>query len=143
MVISIERAEAHRAHRLERLAPDVFDHPVQPQYLMAFLNDPRHVMFLALEDDLVVGMATGFEYFHPDKPPQLFINEVGVSPDWQRRRIGRQLTQALVAEAVRRGCQYAWLGTETGNVAAQACFASVDLAEGPKTFLLYEWDFED
>jgi aminoglycoside 6'-N-acetyltransferase I len=38
-----------------------------------------------VQDGLVVGMASAFEYFHPGKPPQMFVNEVGVTPAHQRR----------------------------------------------------------
>lgn len=128
---------------LDALAPDVFDHPVDPTQLKNFIGDPRHVMMLAVEDGLVVGMASAVEYFHPDKQPQLWINEVGVSPAYRRRGIGRRLTTALVDFAVQRGCSYAWLGTDLKNIAAQACFASVANVEWPQRFLLYEWDFEE
>ena len=59
--------------------------------------DPRHLMLVAIEDDLVVGMASAVEYFHPDKPPQMWINEVVVSPAWQRRGTGRALSGTDVA----------------------------------------------
>jgi ribosomal protein S18 acetylase RimI-like enzyme len=87
-------------------------------------------------------MASGVEYFHPDKPSQMWINEIGVSPANQRRGIGRQLIAALVDAARLRGCVYVWLGTEHDNRPAQACFGAVPGAEQPKPFLLYEWDFE-
>lgn len=139
----IVRLTTANATVLDVIAPDVFDEPVQPNYLAAFLGDPRHVMFVAIEGGTVVGMASGVEYFHPDKPPQLWINEVGVSPAHQRKGIGRRLTQALVEEASRRNCVYAWLGTATDNTPAQKCFSSTPDVEPPQAFLLYEWDLED
>lgn len=139
----IVRLTPLNASLLDRIAPGVFDEPVQPQFLAAFLADPRHVMFLAIEDGEVIGMCSGVEYFHPDKPPQLWINEVGVSPVHEKRGIGRRLTGALVEEAERRNCVYAWLGTAHDNVAAQACFSKVPEVEPPQAFLLYEWDLED
>ena len=128
---------------LDRLAPEVFDNAIDPVQLARFLGDPRHLMLVAIEDGLVVGMASAVEYFHPDKPPQMWINEVGVSPAYQRRGIGRALTAALVEAARQRGCAYAWLGTDRDNTAAQACFRSVPDVEPPQTFLLYEWDLEE
>ncbi|MGE0373252.1 MAG: GNAT family N-acetyltransferase [Gammaproteobacteria bacterium] len=84
---------------LDRLAPEVFDNAIDQVQLGRFLGDPRHVMLVAIEDGLVVGMASGVEYFHPDMPPQMWINEVVVSPACQRRGIGRALTTALVEVA--------------------------------------------
>lgn len=128
---------------LDRLAPEVFDNAIEPLQLARFLADPRHVMLVATEDDLVVGMASAVEYFHPDKPPQMWINEVGVSPVYRRRGFGRALTAAVVEEARQRGCSYLWLGTMQDNAVAQACFQSVPEATPPQPFLLYEWDLED
>lgn len=128
---------------LSRIAPEVFDHAIAPEQLQRFLDDPRHLMLLATDGDTVVGMASAFEYFHPDKVPQLFVNEVGVTPSHRRRGIGRALVQSLLDEAKRRGCTGAWLGTGQDNLAGQACFGSVPDGEAPQPFLLYEWDLTD
>lgn len=139
-IIKLDRANTGL---LDHIAPEVFDHAIHAGYLAAFLSDPRHLMFVALEDDVVVGMVSGVEYFHPDKPPQMWINEVGVAAAHRRRGLGRRLVAALVDAARRRGCVYAWLGTEQDNVIAQACFRSVPGVETAQPFLLYEWDLED
>ncbi|NEQ50910.1 MAG: GNAT family N-acetyltransferase [Leptolyngbya sp. SIO3F4] len=127
---------------LNNIAPEVFDYEINSQYLADFLDDPRHIMYLAVDERVVVGMASAVEYFHPDKPPQLWINEIGVTISHRRRGIGRQLVQALVLYAHERGCAYAWLGTDIDNVAAQACFSSVPDVEKPQSFLLYEWELD-
>jgi aminoglycoside 6'-N-acetyltransferase I len=142
-MVDIVRLTSANAALLDTLAPEVFDHAVHAPFLAAFLSDPRHVMFVAVDDGVVIGMASAVEYFHPDKAPQLFINEVGVSPAYQRRGIGRALTEALVREAKARGCIYAWLGTASDNAAGQACFAAVPEGDPPETFVLYAWDLED
>ncbi|MFN7164252.1 MAG: GNAT family N-acetyltransferase [Hyphomonas sp.] len=143
MAVSLVELADETVGLLSNIGDDVFDHPVRADYLKAFIDDPRHVMILAVEGGVVVGMASGVEYFHPDKPPQMWINEVGVAPSHRRRGIGRDLTHALVKAAAARGCIFAWLGTDQSNNAAQACFASVEGVEPPQPFLLYEWDLED
>lgn len=142
MKTRIERLDESNTKLLERVAPDVFDRPVKTEHLARFVADARHVMFLAVADDQVIGMASGVEYFHPDKPPQFWINEVGVTPEWRNRGIGRNLTRALIEEARSRGCVFAWLGTAQDNVAAQACFGALPAPHKPEPFLLYEWDLE-
>ena len=127
---------------LDTVATDVFDFEIRPESLRAFLNDDRHVLFLAVCNDEVVGMASGVEYFHPDKPPQFWINEVGVGRDHRRQGIGRCLVRALIDYATEHGCAYAWLGTDESNVAGQACFGSVRDGEAPERFLLYEWELQ-
>lgn len=143
MAVEIIQLNDGNSGCLDTLASDVFDHPIDPTKLESFLRDPRHVMMLAVQDGLVVGLASAVEYFHPDKQPQLWINEIGVSPDYQRKGIGRRLATALVEFALSRGCSYAWLGTDKENSAARACFGSVTDVEPPQEFLLFEWDFED
>jgi len=141
--VGIRALTSVNADLLESVAPGVFDNEIRPEYAQAFLDDPRHAMFVAVDDGTVIGMASSFEYFHPDKPQQLFINEVGVAPTHRRRGIGRKLVEALISYAERRGCTYAWLGTDSDNRAGQACFSSVPDVEAPQTFLLYEWDLQD
>ena len=142
MSIEIVLLSNANAELLKDIAPEVFDYEINPQYLKAFLGDPCHIMYLAIDNKVVVGMASAVEYFHPDKPPQLWINEVGVALSHRKRGIGRQLVQKLVETAKDRGCVYAWLGTDTDNVAAQACFSSVPEGEPPQHFLLYEWELD-
>lgn len=142
MSIEILALSAGNILVLERIAADVFDNPIDQQQLAKFVSDPRHFMVLALEAGVVVGMASGVEYFHPDKQPQMWINEVGVASTHRRRGIGKALTQWLVCRAKSRGCVYAWLGTDKDNVAGQACFASVPGVESAQPFLLYEWNLE-
>ena len=140
---SVHLLSQENAHLLEQAAPDVFDNPIDDRQLRAFLDDDRHILFVALDNDIVVGMASAVEYFHPDKQPQLWINEVGVASTHRRRGIARRLVEELLNTAKNRGCVFAWLGTDADNLAAQACFTSVPEVEEPQPFLLYEWDLED
>lgn len=145
MTVAIEfhRLTSDNASLLEDIADEVFDHPIKPASLDDFLQDPRHVMFVAVDRSQVVGMASGVEYFHPDKSPQFWINEVGVAATHRSRGIGRTLVATMANHARERGCSYAWLGTEADNQPAQRCFGSVPDGEEPQPFLLYEWDLED
>lgn len=60
-------------------------------------------------------MVTGFTHFHPDKPQEFFVNELGVDDAYLRRGIGTRLMQAMLREAREMGCAEAWLGTELTN----------------------------
>ena len=46
---------------LDRVASEVFDGPVDPVQLAAFIADPRHIMVLAVKDAWVVGMGSAVE----------------------------------------------------------------------------------
>lgn len=134
--------DASEKHRLDRIAPDVFDGPVDDAQLAAFIADPRHFMILAVHDDTVVGMLSAVEYLHPDKLPQMWINEVGVTPGHRRRGIGRKLIRRLLGVAKARGCACAWLGTESDNVAARRCYDGVPDGKPAEAVLFYEWPLD-
>lgn len=120
---------------LARVADDVFDDPVDPRWTSAFLSDARHHLIVALDGELVVGIASGVDYVHPDKAPQLWINELGVAPSHRRRGIGRRLLDALLAHGRALGCTEAWLGTEHDNDAARRLYEAAGSAAEP--FVLY------
>jgi aminoglycoside 6'-N-acetyltransferase I len=112
--------------------PDVFDDPVDAGQAAAFLADPRHHIVVAVADGRVVGFASAFDYLHPDKPRQFFVNEVGVAARLQRRGIGLRLMRAILAHARTLGCTYAWVGTERDNMAARALYeAAGGVADEP------------
>jgi ribosomal protein S18 acetylase RimI-like enzyme len=122
---------------LTRVAPGVFDHDVDPVLSDEFLRDPRHHLAVALESGTVVGFASGVHYVHPDKPAELWINEVGVAPTHQRQGLGRKLLQALFARGRELGCREAWVLTSPANGAAVRLYEAVggiDMADPPVMF---------
>ena len=122
----------------ERIAEGVFDHAVQERLVAEFLSDPRHSLAVALADGLIVGMASGVRYVHPDKPPELWINEVGVSPDYQRRGLAKRIVAELLAEGGRQGCREAWVLTDFDNEAARATYRSAGGVEsGPQLMVTF------
>lgn len=104
------------------VAPDVFDGPVVPERLAAYLAAPDHMMILALEDGEVVGQVSAVVHRHPDMPDELYIDNLGVTPRCQRRGIGRRLMEAMFEAGLRRGCEEAWVATETDNGPARALY---------------------
>ncbi|HEX9940224.1 MAG TPA: GNAT family N-acetyltransferase [Longimicrobium sp.] len=140
MNIDIRMLGPDDATVLQRVADDVFDHAVDPRWAAAFLADARHHMLVALDDGVVVGMVSAVDYVHPDKAPQLWINEVGVAPSHQRRGIARRLLDAMLAHGRTLGCTEAWLGTEDDNEAANALYRSA--GSKPEPFVLYSFDLQ-
>lgn len=130
---------ADEAAALQAVAPDVFDHAVDPRWTAEFLADPRHHLVVALDDGCVVGMASAVHYVHPDKAPELWINEVGVAPSHQRRGLGKRLLAALFARGRALGCAEAWVGTEASNVAARGLYASAGGEEDPEPFVTFSF----
>jgi ribosomal protein S18 acetylase RimI-like enzyme len=126
---------------LRRVAPDVFDNPVDPHWTAEFLADPRHHLVVAIDDETVVGMASAVHHVHPDKPPQLFINEVGVASSHHGQGIGRRLLEALLQRGRELACTEAWVLTDESNTAARRLYAGGSGARAPEAILMYTFDF--
>lgn len=110
---------------LKVVAEGVFDHDIHPRWLAEFMQDKRHHLAVAVLAGQVVGMASAVHYVHPDKGPELWINEVGVAPPHQGQGIGRQLMQALLAHGRTLGCAEAWVLTGPDNEAARHLYTAV------------------
>lgn len=130
----------------EVLAADVFDHPAAAEATERFLGpvgrpDPRNILVLVWLNGQVVGFASGTVLDHPDKPRNLFLQELGVNEGARRRGIGRALIAALRAEGRARGCRATWVLTEGDNGAARAVYRA---AGGQETgdVVMYDWEEE-
>jgi ribosomal protein S18 acetylase RimI-like enzyme len=139
--IEIRRIGPADAALLDNLAPEVFDEPVRPDRLAAHLADPCHLLILALAEDQAVGQCAAVIHRHPDKPHELYVDEVGVTPALQQQGIARRMMQEMFAWGRELGCASAWLGTETDNLAAIALYKS--LGEDPQPIMMFEFDLND
>jgi ribosomal protein S18 acetylase RimI-like enzyme len=130
MAIKIKVLQRGDDSVLTSVAPEVFDNPVDAKRTKEFLEDPRHHIAVAIEDGLVVGFATGVHYIHPDKPPELWINEVAIAPTHRHRGIGKAVLGALLDMGRTHHCKVAWVLTDRSNLAALALYSSLGGTEG-------------
>jgi ribosomal protein S18 acetylase RimI-like enzyme len=138
MNMEIRRLFAGDDALVMQVAADVFEEPVRSDRLAAYLREPGHFMIVALADSLVVGQCAAVIHRHPDKVSELYIDEVGVSPAFQRQGIARDMLDAMFAIGREHGCEEAWVGTEPGNVAARALYESRKEPHGPaEDFVMY------
>jgi ribosomal protein S18 acetylase RimI-like enzyme len=126
---------------LDRVAPEVFDEPIDPVRRAAYLADPRHHLAVAIKDGEVVAQVAGVVYRHPDKAPELFIDEVGVTPALQRHGIARALLDEMLARGKALGCEEGWVGTEHDNAPARALYESYGVP--PQPFMMYTFPLKD
>jgi len=124
---------------LRNVAPGVFDNALDPALVAEFLHDKRHHLAVAIDQDQVVGFASGVHYVHPDKPAELFINEVAVAPSHHRRGIGKAVIEALLERATLLGCREAWVLTDRDNQAAMGLYASTGGAPGPHDHVMFTY----
>lgn len=121
-----------------RIAEDVFDEPVRPDRLAAYLASPGHFMIVAFADGIVVGQCAAVIHRHPDKVTELYIDEVGVSPAFQRQGIARKMLDAMFEIGREHGCEEAWAGTEPDNGSARALYETRGEAHGEaESFVMY------
>ena len=120
----------------DRVAPDVFDHPVERSHLSRYLTTPGHHLIVAIVEGQIVGQIAGVVHYHPDgRPTELYIDEVGVAPAFQRQGIARRLLDAMLALGRELGCREGWVGTEPDNDAARALYEP--RSEPAESFAMY------
>ena len=122
MTIKFNVLKAGDEQILSRVAPDVFDFQIDERLTAEFLRDPRHHLVVAHDEDMVVGFASAVSYIHPDKPTELWINEVGVAPTHRNRGVARALLALLFRVGRQEGCSTAWVLTERENTPAMRLY---------------------
>jgi len=125
---------------LNRVADGVFDSGIDAKLAEEFLSDPRHHLAVAIADGEVIGFASGVHYVHPDKPAELWINEVGVAAGQQGRGVGTAVVRALLEHGRRLGCREAWVLTDRTNDAAMRLYASAGGREAPGETVMFEFN---
>ena len=117
---------------------EVFDNPVDEKLAKEFLADPRYHLVAAIDDGVMIGFASAVHYIHPDKPPELWINEVGVAPSHQGKGVGKAIMKEMLRLGNELGCKTAWVLTEKENKVANGLYKSA----GGKTSdaVMYEFD---
>lgn len=139
MDVEIIHVRAGDAALLERVAEDVFDAPIDPARLPAYLASEGHILLVAIVDGEVVGQAAAVIHRHPDQPTELYIDNLGVTPKLQRRGIARRLLHRLLELGRAAGCEEAWVGTEHDNVPARRLYETLgDTEAEPFVLYLYE-----
>jgi len=127
------------ARLLERVAPGTFDHAIQPDRLARYLVNPYNWMCVAMADDLVVSMCMCVVHHHPDKPTELYLDEIGTADDWRQQGAARALMKKVFDRADAEGIDEVWLGTEPDNVAARALYEGTGAKGEPALIYYLEW----
>ena len=140
MSIKFKSLKAGDERVLARVAPDVFDNPLDERLRTEFLQDPRHHIAVAIEEGVVVGFASAVHYIHPDKPAELWVNEVGVAPTHRRRGVAKGLLALLFGVGRREGCGAAWVLTERSNAPAVRLYESCGGTEATDETVMFSFD---
>ena len=130
---------AQNAHLLDRIAPGTFDFALKPDLLRRYLANPANWMCVAMHDDLVVSMCMCVVHDHPDKPTELFLDEIGTGDDWRRQGCARMLIKSVFERCDAEGIEEIWLGTEPENMPARGLYESFGI-KGEEALIYYlDW----
>ncbi|TIQ35656.1 MAG: GNAT family N-acetyltransferase [Mesorhizobium sp.] len=144
MNVEIRRLHPGDDALVMRVANDVFDEPVRPDRLAAYLASPGHFMIVAVVEGMVVGQCAAVIHRHPDKVSELYIDEVGVAPPFQRQGIARKMLDAMFEIGRECGCEEAWVGTEPDNLPARALYETQKEPHGKgEDFVMYVYRLRD
>ncbi|WP_426164347.1 GNAT family N-acetyltransferase [Sandarakinorhabdus sp. DWP1-3-1] len=134
--VEICRIDGSSLARLAEVEVDVFDAPIDPERARDWLASPDVVLVVAIVGGRVIGQVQGLILRHPDQPTELYIDNLGVTPAWQRRGVATALVDRLGSIARADGCTAGWVLSEPDNAAARGFYAARNFAAHPT--VLYE-----
>jgi aminoglycoside 6'-N-acetyltransferase I len=132
--VQVIRVQPTNLEVLDRVDPECFDEPIDRGRAARCVASPDVVLVVAVADGLVVGQCLAAIHRHPDKETELYIDDLAVSPAYQRRAIATRLVRACVQHGAEAGV--VWVATEPDNEAARAFYAALGLAS--RSALVFE-----
>lgn len=124
---------------LANVAAGVFDHPVSRQLVTEFLDDPRHHLIVATHLGQVIGFVSAVHYVNPDKPAELWLNEIGVAPSYRNHGVGRLMLDAALKLGRNLGCINAWVLTDRTNTPALRLYQAAGGVEARVPSIQFEF----
>lgn len=122
-------------HNLMTLFGEVFNQKEDYQekrpgekYTQDFLNNPSHIVLVALEDEKVVGGLVGYELqkFEQERS-EMYVYDLAVSNDHHRQGIGTSLIEDLKLIAQERGVYTIFLQADQDDREAVAFYQSIGM----------------
>ena len=86
----------------------------------------------------VIGQVAAYVHRRPDEAPNVYIDNLGVAPPFQRRGVARRLVDEVLAWGTTLGCHQAWIVTDTENNAARALYEGRGAAAEPIVMFSYK-----
>ena len=120
--IEFHRITADNIALFDTIAKGVYEAPVRENFLRACLASPDQILMVAVADGAVVGKAQAYIFHFPEKPSEIYIEEIDVAKKYRRRGIATGLMDAVGAEGRKRGIAEYWLVTEKDNDGARALY---------------------
>jgi ribosomal protein S18 acetylase RimI-like enzyme len=94
-----------------------------------------------MSEGIVIGQLLAAVHRHPDKPTELYIDDLAAAPTHQRKGIASALVERAVVIGRDAGCEEIWVLTEPDNEAANALYGSFDWRQ--RVAQMFEAEFEN
>jgi len=127
MDIDVCQLSERNVDLLYQLDEDIFDEKIDLDRLTAYLKEQSHIMVVATSKNVVIGQVLAVVHRHPDKPTELYIDDLAVSETLQRKGIATLMLNKIFSIGVERGCEEVWVATEPDNKPAKAFYKSLNL----------------
>ena len=139
MTIEIRRLGAADVALFENVADGVFDHAIDHARLVAYLSTPGHHFIGAFTDGVMIGQLAAMVHRHPDlRPAELYVDELGVAPRFQRQGVARRLVDAAFVLARELACPEIWVATEPDNLPARGLYEARGARAEPAVMYVYK-----
>lgn len=110
-------------------ASEVFPEDYSVEDLKDFLVRTESVFVVAYNAEQFAGMASAKILNKPSGDMWLYVDEVDVCENMQRKGVGTALMNYLFQFAKDCGCEEVWLGTEIDNLPANKLYTSLQPSE--------------
>ena len=97
----------------------LLDEPPDLEAATSYLADPRNIYLLAYENEVPVGFLRGTALGQlKSRRPQMFLYEIAVDAQFQRRGVGTALVEHLLEYCRQREFEEVFVFTDPGNLPA-------------------------
>ena len=95
------------------------------KYLQKMLDNPGFMAYIAQQGDNVIGGLTAFELpMYYSELSEVFIYDIAIHPEFQRKGIGKKLISALKKYCRKKGIQYIFVPANEEDAHALAFYTS-------------------
>ncbi len=95
-------------------------------------------MIVAVCDRQVIGQVAAYIHRHADQGADIYVDNLGVTPNFQRRGVARRLVDEVMAWGKALGCHQAWIVTDIDNDAARALYVGLGATAEPIVMFSYD-----
>ncbi len=95
--MKIIRIDQNNFTLLYSVAADVFDEEIDVDFLSRYVREENHIMLVALHENTIIAQVLSIIHKHPDKPTELYVDDLGVAPEFQREGIATLMMKQLFA----------------------------------------------